>query len=50
MAKRTQPSKPKRVKALARKRIGSVAPSRVLDERVAREKPKHKKQIRDEDH
>ncbi len=35
--------KNKRVKAIARKRVGSPAPSRSLDERGVRLKPKHKK-------
>lgn len=36
-------SKNKQVKAIARKRVGNPAPSRVLDERPVRSKPKHKK-------
>jgi hypothetical protein len=41
--KKTLPSKSKRVKAIARERIGTIAPSRPLDERQQRPKPKHKK-------
>jgi carbamate kinase len=35
-------SKNKQVKAIARKQVGSPAPSRILDERSIRTKPKHK--------
>jgi hypothetical protein len=43
--KRALPTKSRRVKAVARKRIGTVPPSRPLDERQKREKPKHKKSL-----
>jgi hypothetical protein len=43
--KRLLPSKSKRVRAIARERIGVVPPSRPLEERALREKPKHKKPI-----
>jgi len=36
-------SKNKQVKAIARRRVGSPGPSRTLDERAIRSKPKHKK-------
>ncbi len=41
-AKRSKFSKTKRVKAIARKRVGTPPPSRVLEERTIRGKPKHK--------
>jgi hypothetical protein len=41
--KKTLPSKSKRVKAIARERIGTIPPARVMEERPARKKPKHKK-------
>jgi hypothetical protein len=47
--KRVLPSKVKRVKAIARERIGAVPPSRPFEERVARPKPKHKKPVAVED-
>jgi hypothetical protein len=47
--KKALPSKSKRVKAVARKRVGTVPPSRPLDEREVREKPKHKKPVQLED-
>ncbi|HEX4772501.1 MAG TPA: hypothetical protein VH351_16825 [Bryobacteraceae bacterium] len=43
--KKVLPSKAKRVKAIARERVGAVQPSRPLDERRSRAKPKHKKPI-----
>ncbi len=43
MPKKTLPSKAKRVKAIARERVGSVKPSRPIEERETRTKPKHKK-------
>jgi len=43
--KRQLPSKSKRVKALARKRLGTVKPARPLEESPQRAKPKHKKPI-----
>jgi len=36
-------SKTKAVKAIARKRLGSPKPARVLEEKPARSRPKHKK-------
>jgi len=39
----------KEVRAIARERIGTVPPSRPLEERPNRKKPKHKKEI-DADH
>jgi hypothetical protein len=41
--KKTLPSKAKRVKAIARERIGSVPPTRPLEERQGKSKPKHQK-------
>ncbi len=38
-------NKNKQVKAIARKRVGSPAPARPLDERAIRTKPKHKKNL-----
>lgn len=46
--KKTLPSKAKRVKAISRERIGIVPPSRPVEERQARPKPKHKK-LRDQE-
>jgi hypothetical protein len=46
--KRPRPSKAKRVKAVARKRVGAPKPARALDERQEREQPKHKKRWQDE--
>jgi hypothetical protein len=40
--KRPKFDKNKRVKAIARKRVGSPPPARVLDEKPLRVKPKHK--------
>jgi hypothetical protein len=42
--KRRNYDKTKAVKAIARKRVGSPAPARILEERATRSKPKHKKQ------
>jgi hypothetical protein len=39
----------KAVKAIARKRVGSPPPARILDEKPIRKKPKHKKHWTDED-
>lgn len=47
--KRVLPSKPKRVKAIARERLGTVPAARPLDERQTRKQPKHKKPISPED-
>jgi hypothetical protein len=38
----------KEVRAIARERVGTVPPSRPLDEKPVRRKPKHKKPIDDE--
>ena len=46
--KKTLPSKAKRVKAIARERIGTVPPARVLEETSQRSKPKHKKRVDEE--
>ena len=35
----------KGVRRIARERVGQVAPSRVLDDKAKRKKPKHKKSI-----
>jgi hypothetical protein len=35
----------KEVRAIARERVGTVPPSRQLEEKPARKKPKHKKTI-----
>jgi hypothetical protein len=43
--KRSAPTKSTRVKAVARKKVGSVPPARPLKERQLREKPKYKKPI-----
>ena len=40
--RRIELTKPKRVKAVARKRIGTPKPARPLDERQLRDKPKYK--------
>ncbi|MBV8572870.1 MAG: hypothetical protein JO319_19780 [Acidobacteriaceae bacterium] len=37
-----------RVKAIARTRIGSPKPARILEERLIRDKPKHKENWEDE--
>jgi hypothetical protein len=37
--------KTKRVKAVARDRVGSPKPARVIEDRRLREKPKHKKNV-----
>lgn len=42
---RRKPDKRKRVRALARERVGSVKPSRVIEPDKSRKKPKHKKPI-----
>jgi hypothetical protein len=47
-SKRPSLNKNKRVKAVARKRIGTPKPVRALDERHARGHPKHKKRWQDE--
>jgi hypothetical protein len=46
--KKALPSKAKRVKAISRERIGAVPPSRPLEERQQRSKPKHKRPVLDE--
>jgi hypothetical protein len=43
MKKPTKTDKTKRVKAVARERVGSPKPGRVLKDKRLREKPKHKK-------
>ncbi len=43
MKKPTKLDKTKRVKAVARERVGSPKPARVLKDKRLREKPKHKK-------
>ena len=48
MARKRQLDKTKRVKAVARKRIGSPKPARILKESGQREQPKHKVDWRDE--
>jgi hypothetical protein len=45
--KRTLQSKSKRVKAIARERVGTAPPSRPIEERKRRDKPKHKKPLTD---
>ncbi|HEY3937477.1 MAG TPA: hypothetical protein VGL97_08610 [Bryobacteraceae bacterium] len=40
--KRRKFDKTKRVKAIARARVGNPPPARVLDDKPARSKPKHK--------
>lgn len=46
MAKRRPKfDKQKEVRAIARERVGSVPPSRPLEERPTRKKPKHKKPV-----
>ena len=47
-AKQPKLTKNKRVKAVARKRVGSPKPARVLDERTPRAKPKYKNRWREE--
>jgi hypothetical protein len=47
--KKILPGKSKRVKAIARERIGTVPPSRAIEDRPARAKPKHKKPISPDD-
>jgi hypothetical protein len=42
-------SKNKAVKAIARERVGSPKPSRVVAAKLARPKPKHKKSWTDEE-
>jgi hypothetical protein len=39
----------KEVKAIARERVGSVKPKRVIEPKTARKKPKHKKPLADPD-
>jgi hypothetical protein len=46
--KRTKLSRNKRVKAVARKRVGSPKPGRPLTERGNRSRPKYKQQWQDE--
>jgi hypothetical protein len=47
MKKRKILTKTKRVKAVARDRVGSPKPARLISEKRLREKPKHKKNIAD---
>lgn len=47
-AKRPKLTKNKRVKAVARKRVGSPKPARVLDERAPRAKAKYRTGWREE--
>jgi hypothetical protein len=46
--KRRKYNKTKEVKAIARKRVGSPPAARTLEERATRSKPKHKKQLIEE--
>ena len=53
MKRRKPPAHPKfdqkkEVRAIARERVGSVKPSRVVLPKTARKKPKHKGKIQDE--
>jgi hypothetical protein len=53
MKRRKQPAKAKfdqkkEVRAIARERVGTVKPSRVVTPKTARAKPKHKKPPADE--
>jgi hypothetical protein len=43
--RRPKYDKTKEVKAIARKRVGSPPAARTLEERATRSKPKHKKQL-----
>ena len=45
MPKKRKLNKNKEVKAIARERIGTPPPTRPLDEKPVRTKPKHKKPI-----
>jgi hypothetical protein len=47
--KRPKYEKTKAVKAIARTRVGSPPPGRVLNEKVIRSRPKHKKDWSQED-
>ncbi len=38
----------KEVRAIARERVGAVPPARVLEEKPARKRPKHRKKQEDE--
>jgi hypothetical protein len=42
-------SKTKAVKAIARQRVGTPKPARVVEDKTLRPKPKHKKKISEED-
>lgn len=46
---RRKPDKRKRVRALARERVGTVKPSRVIEPDKSHKKPKHKKPIATEE-
>lgn len=43
--KQPPPSKSKRVKAVARERVGSPKPARIITDKRLRAKPKHKKVV-----
>jgi len=45
MKKPTRSDKTKRVKAVARERVGAPKPARVIADKRLREKPKHKKKV-----
>jgi hypothetical protein len=49
MAKRKKFDVPKEVRKLARERVGTVQPSRPIEEKPVRRKPKHKKPVTAED-
>jgi hypothetical protein len=43
--KRAKPNKNKRIKALARERVGAPKPAFAIPEKAKRAKPKHKKPV-----
>jgi hypothetical protein len=45
MAKRKTPTKSERVKAVARQRVGTPKPARIIADKRLRDKPKHKKNV-----
>jgi hypothetical protein len=47
--KRPKFDKTKRVKAIARKRVGNPPAARALEERATRSQPKHKKKLLEEE-
>jgi hypothetical protein len=49
MAKKKRYERKKAVRKLARERVGTVPPSRLIEPKTKRKKPKHKKRLPEDD-